>query len=286
MTARNLVAFALLGAFAGLPAAASAQESVKLGMSSTFFTDVPDVVVKFITDPFEKLLKDTTGLNGKLSYDVDALATASQLDAGKLHFGVFYGHEFAWAQKKYPKLKPVVIVSNKEHDVRAYIIVHKDSPIKTLADLRGKVVDFPLPTKEFSRAFVNRNCTDNTGKPVFKSIVKADSPTTALDNLCLSKTDAVLIDGLALAFYKDVKLPFFRNNLRVLAKSDAFPPAVIAYKEGALKDATLKQFRDGLLKAHENQEGKVLMQVMGIDGFDAPPTNFNQMIADTLKAYP
>ncbi|MBI3822228.1 MAG: PhnD/SsuA/transferrin family substrate-binding protein [Planctomycetes bacterium] len=293
MTRRKVFGFALLHAALGLalmlPSTAAAQGKeapVRLGMAETFFTDIPPAIVQLVTGPFEPLMKETTGLVGKLSHDESAFKTAAALDAGSLQFGVFHGHEFAWIQKKYPKVKPVLIVSNKEHDVRAFVIVHKDSPAKVLTDLRGKVVDMPMPTKEFSRAFVAKHCSDNGQKPIFKEVVKSDSPNAALDDLCRRKSDAVLIDAMSLEFYKAIKGPVFNNNLRVLAQSEMFPPAVIAYKEGALKDATLKQFREGLLQAHTNQQGKALMLMWNIDGFELPPQTLGQMLADSLKAYP
>ena len=47
----------------------------------------------------------------------------------------------------------------------------------------------------------------------------------------------VVIDLISLAFYKDIKLPVFSKNLRVL-ETEEFS-AMIAYNQGGISDATV-----------------------------------------------
>ena len=297
MTPRKMLGGALLGAALGfavsMPNAsaqpAKAAEPLKLGMVKTFFHDLPDVVVKIVTEPFGELMKQTTGLDGSLSIGEDAFGTAAQLDSNQLQFGVFHGHEFAWVQKKYPTLNPLLVVANKQHDVRGFVIVHKDNPAERIADLRGKIIDMPAQTKEHCRVYLGKHCGDNAQndpKAFFAKIARSDSFVDALDDVCKGKAQAAVVDTITLAFYKDIKGPCFAKNLRILQKSDAFPPAVIVYKQGALPAATLSQFRDGLLKAHKNPVGADMMKMWSIDGFELPPKTFSQMLADALKTYP
>jgi ABC-type phosphate/phosphonate transport system substrate-binding protein len=297
MTRRKMLGCALLGAALGfavsMPSASAqppkAAEPLKLGMVKTFFHDLPDVVVKIVTEPFGELMKQTTGLDGSLSIGADAFGTAAHLNSNQLQFGVFHGHEFAWVQKKYPNLKPLLVVANKQHDVRGFVIVHKDNPAERIGDLRGKIIDLPAQTKEHCRVFLGKYCGDNAQndpKAFFAKIARSDSFVDALDVVCKGQAQAAVVDTITLAFYKDIKGPCFAKNLRVLQQSDAFPPAVIVYKQGALPAATLGQFRDGLLKAHKNPVGADMMKMWSIDGFELPPENFSQMLADALKTYP
>jgi ABC-type phosphate/phosphonate transport system substrate-binding protein len=296
MTRRKLFGFSLLCAALGfalsMPNATTAQPKdapLKLGMVKSFFNDLPEVIIGIVTDPFSKLMKETTGFDGTLSYTEDAFGTAAKLDANQLQFGVFHGHEFAWVQKKYPKLQPLMVVVNKQHDVRAFVIVPKNSTAKTIADLRGKKIDMPMGTKEHCRIFLAKQCGDNAQsdlKTFFGSIVKSETYINGLDDLCKGTSDAVVIDSISLAFYKDIKLPVYSKNLRVLEQSDEFPSAMIAYKEGGISEATVKQFRDGLLKAHLNVGGKEMMAMWGIEAFETPPPTFTKSLADALKAYP
>jgi ABC-type phosphate/phosphonate transport system substrate-binding protein len=297
MTRRNMLGCALLGAALGfalsMPSAfaqaPTAGAPLKLGMVKTFFHDLPKVVIDIVTEPFGELMKQTTGLHGSLSIGEDAFGTAAKLDSNELQFGVFHGHEFAWVQKKYPNLKALMVVANKQHDVRGFVIVHKDNPAEKIANLHGKIIDMPAQTKEHCRVFLGKHCGDNAQndpKAFFAKIARSDSFVDALDDVCKGKAQAAVVDTITLAFYKDIKGPCFAKNLRVLQRSDAFPPAVIVYKQGALPAATLNQFRDGLLKAHQNPVGADMMKMWSIDGFELPPDNFPQMLADALKTYP
>jgi ABC-type phosphate/phosphonate transport system substrate-binding protein len=292
MSGCALVCAALIFALS-MPSASAqpskAAEPLKIGMVKTFFHDLPDVVVKIVTEPFGELMKQTTGLDGALSIGADAFGAAAQLNADQLQFGVFHGHEFAWVQMKYPNLKPLMVVANRQHDVRAFVVVHKNSPAEKWADLRGKIIDVPAQTKEHCRVYLGRHCGDNAHndpKAFFAKVDRSESFVDALDGVCKGNAQAAMVDSITLAFYKDIKGPCFAKNLRVFKQSDAFPPAVIVYKQGALPSATLNQFRDGLLKAHKNPVGADMMKMWSIDGFELPPENFSQMLADTLKMYP
>jgi ABC-type phosphate/phosphonate transport system substrate-binding protein len=266
-----------------------AAQPLKIGMVKTFFHDLPDVVVKIVTEPFGELMKQTTGLDGTLSIGEDAFGAAAQLDANQLQFGVFHGHEFAWVQQKYPHLKPLMVVANRQHDVRAFVVVQKNNPAEKWADLRGKIIDMPAQTKEHCRIYLGRHCGDNAQndpKAFFAKVARSESFVDALDEVCKGKAQAAVVDSITLAFYKDIKGPCFAKNLRVFKQSDAFPPAVIIYKQGALPAATVKQFCDGLLKAHKNSVGADMMKMWSIDGFELPPADFPKMLVDSLKEYP
>ena len=296
MTRRNLFGYALLCtalSFAlTLPSSSTGQdkdaESIKIGMVKTFFNDLPEVVVDIVTKPFPELIKKNVGLDGTLSYKEDAFGTAAQLDANEIQFGVFNGHEFAWLQKKYPAFRPLVVVVNPHDEVKAYVVVHKNSKAATLKDLRGKKFDMPKLTKQHCRVYVEQNCIDNAQpnpNAFFGQIVNSESPLMGMDDVCLGKADAVVIDTIELESYKDIKEFVYKNNLRILQQSEAFPPAVIVYKDGGVKDATLKQFRAGLF-ASNNGPNQDLFKLWHIKAFEELPKNFDTTLAATLKAYP
>ncbi len=299
MTRRKLSGFSLfcvaLG-FALLLPSAPAQPPqdappLKVGMAKTFFNDLPPVIIGLVTEPFPALMKACTGLDGKLLYDDDAFETAKKLDANEMQVGVFHGHEFAWIQKKYPKFMPLMVVANKHHDLKAFVIVHKESKAKSIADLRGLKVDMPACTKEPCRLFVEKYCGDNDGrdlKKFFGQIVNSTAGTIeALNDVCRKDVDAVIVDTVELEKYKEVRGPaVFANNLRVLQQSESFPSAVIVIKQGVLTEKTLQQFRDGMQNAGADPQGRKMFDMWGIEGFETIPDNFNKMLADVLKAYP
>jgi ABC-type phosphate/phosphonate transport system substrate-binding protein len=182
-----------------------------------------------------------------------------------------------------------MIATNKQHDVSAYVIVHKDSPAKALTDLRGKTFDLPFGTKEHCRIFVRQNCKDNAQNDLnafFGKIVKSTSCIDALDDVCRSKSDAIVVDTIALNFYRDIKGPFFDKNLRILAEHKRFPSPVIVYCKGGMDDATVAKISDGMTSAQKNPKCKEMLDLWQIDGFQPIPKTYMTELAEVLKAYP
>lgn len=262
---------------------------VKIGLVRAFFNDLPPAFISVGEGLFNEVMKATTGLDGQLNTDEQVFGVAKKLNDGDFQLGVFHGHEFAWAQKKYPQLVPLMVIHNKHRDVRGYIIVHKDNPVKSIADLRGKVFDLPMGTKQHCVVFMERQCLDNgqgAWKSYFSKVERSKSSIEALNEVARGKTAAAVVDGITLEFYKEVKGPVFEKNLRVLAQSDAFPPPVIAYKQGAIDNVVLKTVTDGLLKAHTNAKCEDMLKLWQIEMFEPIPANYGQRLAEVLKAYP
>ena len=173
MIRRMLLGFALLGLATAAQAQPAKDAPFRVGMAKTFFNDVPEVLIGIAVQPFPDLLKQTTGLKGELSTSDDPIEVAKKLDAGEVQIGVFHGHELAWAQQKYPKLTPLMVVTNKLHEVRVVIVVPTDSPVKSFASLRGKNFDLPLGSKEHTCAYAVRNATDNAQSDAESSSAKS-----------------------------------------------------------------------------------------------------------------
>jgi ABC-type phosphate/phosphonate transport system substrate-binding protein len=232
---------------------------------------------------------DKDGLDGKLQIVAGTCNLAEQLTSGKLQLGVFHGHEFAWAKAKEPKLVPMVVIVNDHHDVHAYVVVKKDNPASGIGGLVGKTIDVPKMTKEHCRVFLDANAKDNdrpNPAKFFGKIKESSSVYDGLDDVAQGKTDAVLVDTITLEFFKSIKPAVYEKNLRVLQKSKSYPAPVIAYKEGTFNAATLKILRDGLLKAHESPDGKLLLREWQINRFEPVPANYQEMLNATLKEHP
>jgi len=293
MTARKMLASLLvaLGFAVSLPSihAQPATAPINVGMAKTFFNDLPKAMIEIAVGPFGDLMKTTTGFEGKLTTDDAYADVAQKLYDGKLQMGVFHGHEFAWIQKKFPKLTPFMIATNKQHDVSAYVVVHKDSTAKTIADLRGKKFDLPFGTREHCRAFLRQNCKDNAQNDLnafFGKVINSQSSIDGLDDVCRAKCDAIIIDTIALNFYKDIKGPFFEKNLRILAEHKRFPSPVIVYCQGGMDSATVAKISDGMTAAHQNPKCKEMLDLWQIDAFAPIPATYTAELATTLKAFP
>ncbi len=279
-----------LGAIAMLlgGARATSPAPIRIGMCQTFFNDVPRVLVDIATDPFNAVMREATGLSGQLIVGGDAFEMAGQLQTGGLQLAVFHSFEFAWAQQKYPELKPLIVALNKHHQVRAFVLVRKDSPHVAFADLKGKNVALPQRSREHCRLYVKQRSYEAGQCPpqeFLKELVLSANVETALDELCTGKIEAAVVDSLGLEFYRDLKPGCFAR-FKVLQESESFPPPVIACKDGTVDDVTLRRLCDGLRNANNLELGREMMKMWKIHSFEPAPPDYADHLASILKAYP
>jgi ABC-type phosphate/phosphonate transport system substrate-binding protein len=288
---RTFLSLAAALGLAVLPALAPGQTPqappVKIGMAGSLFRDVPASMIQLLTPPFQSLMRDQTGLEGEIVPSGTAVELGKKLSDKEVQLGVFHGFEFAWAQEKYPELKPLCIVINKHRTLRALLVVRGDSEATALADLKGKTIAVPRRTREHCHLFLEREVAPLVaeGKEFFGKIVNHASIEDALDDVLRDKVQAVLVDGVALESYEQVK-PGCHAQLKVLKQSEPFPPSVVVYRDAAVDKATLAKFRDGMINANQTVRGKELMAQWKLTAFENVPDDFPQALASVLKAYP
>jgi ABC-type phosphate/phosphonate transport system substrate-binding protein len=290
-TRRIGLAAVALGVGLGVVLSGSARtvnrRTVRIGLIGTLFRDMPAPLVKTSMAPFRTLMQSQTGLRGILVTAPDAFALGKLLNANKLQLGVFHGFEFAWAQRKYPKLKPLVIAVNQHRHLRALVLVHKDSDAHNLENLKGKTLALPSLTREHCYLYLDRSCQDLGAEPkaYFSRLSKGGNVEDVLDKVCAKQVDAALVDGVALSCYKR-RNPGRVRSLRILQKSRVFPAAVVAYHAGGLDAATLRQFRAGMIKANKTAYGRQMLMFWRMTGFEKIPADYQKNLAEIAKAFP
>jgi ABC-type phosphate/phosphonate transport system substrate-binding protein len=276
----------LLGVARGL---ASAQGSlpVKVGLSSTIFPGMSEVLLAAAARPFRSLLESATGVSGQIVQGGDARVLAKKLEEDRVQLGVFQGIEYAWARVHNPKLEPIVICCNEEQTLKAYLIVKASSKYKAPADLQSKVLTMAPETREHCKVFLERRCVPASTAPkkFFKKLAVADDVEEALDDVVDGKAAAALIDGLPWSSYRKSK-PGCARALRVLEASEPFPCGVIACQAGKFDAAQLQRFRGGLMSAKDTSRGKQLLKFLRISGFEPMPGSYEQLLTSIVKAYP
>jgi ABC-type phosphate/phosphonate transport system substrate-binding protein len=93
------------------------------------------------------------------------------------------------------------------------------------------------------------------------------------------------VDGVGLDRYKARK-PGRAAALKVLKKSAAFPATVVAFHDGALDGATQRNFRSALLRAPDSADGRQVLTMWKLSGFERVPRDYEQQLEDILKVYP
>lgn len=273
--------------WAGAAAGGEQAQPLKVGVSHTLFLDVPDLLIKAALTPLRSLIEADTGQKAEFTLLKDADKMGDDLSKGKLTMAVFPGYEFAWAKSKYPQLNPLVIAINQHADQRALVVVRTDNPAANLAALKDQTVAIPKGGREHCRLFLERHC-QNYGKEPAGFFAEISSPANdeeALDDVVDGTVHAAVVDGIALEVYQKRK-PGRYAQLKELTKSQSFPATVIAFKKGALDDATLQRFREGLLSAKTTPRGRQVLQLTKLTSFEPVPKNYEQGLAAISKAYP
>jgi ABC-type phosphate/phosphonate transport system substrate-binding protein len=246
---------------------------------------VPPALLSFAGEPFKVLVRSQTGLDGEVVMEADGLHVARQLDAGKLQLGVLLGHEFAWAKDKYPSLEPVVCTVPRPREIQAFILVRWDCKAATLGDMKGTKLALAKATRDHARLYLERKKAEDMGGGGFCSTEVADTVHDAINKVIEGDADLTVADGAAWNYFQKL-YPGASTNLKVLARSEAFPPTVIAYKKGSLDDTTLRTIRTGLLTADEASKAAKLMNLIKIDRFDEVPAGYDDMLKACRKSYP
>jgi ABC-type phosphate/phosphonate transport system substrate-binding protein len=260
---------------------------LQIGMSSTLMRDVPDVLVRASARPLQALIETQTSLKAEFSVAPDADSLAERMAAGKTTIGVFSGCEFAWVRQKNPKLSPLVVAVNGSAYHHALILVRHDDPAKSFSELEGRIIAVPTGNVQHCQLFFDRSCKalGTTPDKFFSRVSRSASVEEALDEVVDGQADAAIIDGTGLDCYLRRK-PGRGAQIRELVRSETFPAPVVAYHVGAVDDASLKKFRDGLLGAKQTPIGRQALVLWRLTGFETVPKDFDQTLTNIAKAYP
>jgi ABC-type phosphate/phosphonate transport system substrate-binding protein len=238
-------------------------------------------------ETLRSFIKTETGFDNDIFRQRNYHELAQKMASGQLHLGVFQGYEFAWAQEKEAKLRPLALAVDVYPYRYAYLMVRREGKITDFAGLQGQALSLPNVAQGQLRLFVER-LSQSHGKPLeafFSKITTPDNIEDALDDVVDEVVQAAVVDRGGLEAYKRRK-PGRYNRLRELMHSQAFPPPLVAYYEGVLDQETRQRFQDGLLNANQKEKGQALLTLFRLTGFVVPPSNFGQVLTETRKAYP
>lgn len=169
---------------------------------------------------------------------------------------------------------------------QSYLIVRKDSPYRSLHDLRGKVFAFTDPESN-TGSIVPRHWLAEIGETP-ESFFRQTTFTYSHDNSILavakSLVDAAAVDGHQWEYYQHVN-PIHTADTRVIRKSDPFgsPPVVASLK---LDGEVTSRVRNLLLTMHEDPEGRRIMHKILIERFVPPRDEWYEPIKTMTASIP
>jgi ABC-type phosphate/phosphonate transport system substrate-binding protein len=263
-------------------------EIVKIGTSGTLQPKRDSAKTdQSALNSLKGFIKDETGLNTEIVHQDSWQELADNMAKGNLHLGVFQGYEFAWAQGKQPELKPLALAFNVHRYPVACVVVNRDNPAMSFADLKGQSLDVPDTSDGYLTVFVTHNCKA-AGKDLqsfFSKLASSENFEEALDQVVDGALQVTAVSQSALEGYQRRKPGRF-NKLKEIARSQPFPPVVVAHYGSVLDEATLKRFQDGVLGATSNEKGQTVLTLFHLTGFETAPEDFGKVVGEVRKVYP
>jgi ABC-type phosphate/phosphonate transport system substrate-binding protein len=291
---RRRISLALvLGTLLGtLSAQAYGQQAKKIdvlhiGTSGSLALNASGTKEETALNALKSFIKSETGFDNEIIQQKDYEELVQKMASGQLHLGVFQGFEFAWAQAENAKLQPLALAVDVYHYRYAYLMVRRDSKSADFAALQGQSLSLPQVGQRHLRLLVER-LSQNNGKTLEAFFSKIATPETiedALDDVVEGVVQAAVVDKVGLEAYKRRKPGRFAQ-LRELEHSQAFPPPLVAYYDEVVDQQIRQRFQQGLLTANRKEKGQRLLNLFKLTGFEAPPKDFSQVLAETRKAYP
>lgn len=149
----------------------------------------------------------------------------------------------------------------------SYILVHKDSPITTLTELRGKVFAFTDPKSNSGKLVPTYMLAKmkETPERFFSRVEYTFGHDKSIRAVAEKIVDGAAVDSLIWE-YAAIRKPELTGQTRIIAKSAPYgiPPFVV---RPGLDPAVKRQLKNILLSAASDPEGKEILRGMMIDAF-------------------
>jgi phosphonate transport system substrate-binding protein len=160
----------------------------------------------------------------------------------------------------------------------SYIIVHKDSLINRVEELRGKAFVFVDPISNTGKIYPTYllKTMGETPETFFKEYIYSYAHDTSIRAVAEGIVDAGAVDSL-IWNYMDKSRSQFTQNTKIIKISPAYgiPPVVVC---PSLKKDLKEKLKQILLNMHQDKEGKDILEKMSIDKFvEIDDSNYNSI---------
>lgn len=153
---------------------------------------------------------------------------------------------------------------------QSYLIVHKDSPFRTIEDLKGKTFAFTDPDSNTGSLVPRYWLKQLHTRPedFFRSITYTYSHDNAIMAVAKQLVDAAAVDGHYWEYYQQ-RNSYYSDKTRVIKKSEPFgsPPIVVS---NALAPDLKNALASILLNMHKDPDGSRILVGLMIDRFEKP----------------
>jgi phosphonate transport system substrate-binding protein len=165
---------------------------------------------------------------------------------------------------------------------QSYLIVHEDSPLTSLDDLKGKIFAFTDPDSN-TGALVPQYWLRQIGQTpeqYFHSTTYTYSHDNSIMAVAKKLVDGAAVDGHIWDYYRH-RNELFVGKTRVIKKSEPFgsPPLVMS---DALDPKIKQTLVEIIMSMHEDPQGAVILSELMIDRFTAPEPDWYAPVMQML----
>ena len=161
----------------------------------------------------------------------------------------------------------VVPVVQGRPQYRGYVITHKDSPVNTFEDFKGRSFTYSDPLCFTGKLFVDNRLMGlgEDAESFFSEVQYSMSHDISIQMVARSVVDGASVNGLIFEYMK-VHHPEFTNQIKIIEMTEynGIPPVVhsLGVPEGLVMD--IQSFFLGM---HESSQGRAMLDRLLIDRF-------------------
>ncbi len=264
---KRLVHFAVFLAFILSASLLYAEETLKIGVAAMispketvkYYREIVEYISKKIGKPVEMVQRET--------YDeMDAL-----LEKGEVKIAFICSGPYVRNREKFGVELLVAPQSYGKPFYHAYIIVHKDSPVNSLAELKGKSFAFTDPksnTGKLVPTYMIAKKFNTTPEQFFSKIIYTKSHDKSIEAVAKKVVDGASVDSL-IYDYAAKKNPVYTGLTKIIEKSPPYGiPPVVVTKD--FDPGLREKIKEAFLNMHNDPEGRRILDGIMVDKFIIP----------------
>ncbi|RJQ41402.1 MAG: phosphate/phosphite/phosphonate ABC transporter substrate-binding protein [Nitrospiraceae bacterium] len=239
------------------------KQPIKIGVASMitpvdtvkYYQDIIDYVGEQINQPVQMVQRRT--------YDeMDSL-----LEKGEVKVAFLCSSSYVMDNRNFGAELLVAPRLNGKATYNSYVIVHKDSTVKSFPELKNNVFAFTDPKSNSGKLYPTYllKTMGYTPERFFKRTIYSYSHNKSVELVAKRVVDGAAVESMVYEYMIKKNSPYARQT-RIIKRSPPFgiPPVVV----GSGIDAGLKKkIRDAFLNMHKTEKGMEILNAMMIEGF-------------------
>ncbi|MBF0566460.1 MAG: phosphate/phosphite/phosphonate ABC transporter substrate-binding protein [Nitrospirae bacterium] len=260
---------------------------VKIGVASMttpvdavrYYQDVIDYIGQQIKQPVQMVHRRTYA-------EMDSL-----LEKGEVKVAFICSAPYVRNRERFGIELLVAPSVNGSSMYHSYIVVHKDSPVKSFPELKGKVFAFTDPKSNSGKLYPTYllKTMGQTPESFFNRFIYSYSHNKSVEMVAKRIVDGAAVESIIYEYMLKTVSPYAKQ-VKIIKRSPPYgvPPVVVTRD---INPELRKKLRDAFLNMRKTAKGKAILDAMMLDGFvEVPDGNYDTVrsmertVSDTPRA--